>query len=119
MTTRQYRPSRLRRFVLPALTAVFLGYFAYHAFHGAFGIVGRTHLENQEQQLGQELSRLKEERAALENRVKLLRSSGLDQDMLDERARAQLSMVHPNEVVIIRGHEGAVQNNRTSVQTVQ
>lgn len=111
MTTRQHRPSRLRRFVLPAVTAVFLGYFAYHAFHGEYGIVGRAHLESQTSQLTAELDRLKASREALETRVRLLRPGSLDQDMVDEEARAQLSMVHPNEVVIMRETHAAVQNN--------
>jgi cell division protein FtsB len=111
MTTRQYRPSRLRRFVLPVVTAVFLAYFAYHAFHGEFGIVGRARLESQTQQLDAELARLKAERAVLETRVRLLRPGSLDQDMVDEEARSQLSMVHPNEVVIMRESLAAVQNN--------
>ena len=106
MTTRQHRPSRLRRFVLPAVTAVFLGYFAYHAFHGEYGIVGRAHLESQTAQLTGELDRLKSTREELETRVRLLRPGSLDQDMVDEEARAQLSMVHPNEVVIMRDAPG-------------
>ena len=32
---------------------------------------------------------------------RLLRPSSLDQDMVDERARVQLSVVNPNEVVIM------------------
>lgn len=111
MSTRQYRPSRTRRFVLPAVTAVFLGYFAYHAFHGEYGIVGRQRLESRMSQLQVELDRISGERQSLENRVKLMRPGSLDQDMVDERAREQLNMVTPNEVVILLQGRAAVQNN--------
>jgi len=111
MTTRQYRPSRSRHLILPAVTAVFLGYFAYHAFHGEYGIVGRQRLETKMTQLKADLGRLVAERSALENRVKLMRSGSLDQDMVDERAREQLNMVHPNEVVILLQGRAAVQDN--------
>lgn len=111
MTTRQYRPSRSRRFLLPAVTAVFLAYFAYHAFHGEYGIVGRQRLETQMNQLTAQLARLKAERAALENRVMLMRSGHLDQDMVDERAREQLNMVNPNEVVILIDGRAEVESN--------
>ncbi len=111
MSTRQYRPSRIRRFILPAVTAVFLGYFAYHAFHGEYGIVGRQRLESRMAQLQGEFDRISAERQALENRVKLMRPGSLDQDMVDERAREQLNMVTPNEVVILVNGIAAVQNN--------
>lgn len=111
MATRQHRPSRLRKLVLPALTIAFLGYFAYHSVHGEYGMVGRTRLENQTAQLEAELARLAAEKAELLEKVALLRPASLDQDMLDERARTSLSMVHPNEVVIMRGHDVAWQNN--------
>ncbi|WP_181705610.1 FtsB family cell division protein [Chthonobacter rhizosphaerae] len=103
MATRQYRPSKLRRLVLPSVTALFLGYFAYHAFHGEYGLVGRARLESRAEQLSGELARLKAQRATLETEVGLLRPGSLDQDMVDERARDSLAMVHPNDVVIMRG----------------
>ena len=110
MTTRQYRPSRVRRLVLPAVATAFLGYFFYHSFHGELGMVGRARLESRADQLIAELDRLKGQKADLLARVKLLRADNLDQDMVDERARLVLSMVHPNEVVIMRS-DAASQDN--------
>ena len=115
MTTRQHRPSLLRRLVLPAVTAAFLGYFAFHSFHGEYGMVGRARLDSRAVQLGAQLERLEAERAALEVRVALLRPRGLDQDMVDERARESLSMVHPNDVVLMRSHTAALQTNPNAV----
>ncbi len=119
MITRQYRPSKVRRLVLPTLTAMFLGYFAYHAFHGEYGIVGRQRLENQTVQLESELAHLKTKRQEVETRVSLLRPGSLDQDMVDERARETLSMVHPNDLVIMRSHDVALQNNNNPVNPTQ
>ncbi len=45
---------------------------------------------------------LHSERVALENRVKLLRPASLDLDMLDERARAVLGFVAPDEKVVLK-----------------
>jgi cell division protein FtsB len=111
MTTRQHRPSKLRRFILPVVTIAFLGYFAYHSVHGEYGMVGRTRMETKTAQLKAELERLREQKAELLGRVALMRPSSLDQDMVDERARLSLSMVHPNEVVIMLDHQVALQNN--------
>jgi cell division protein FtsB len=109
MTTRQHRPSKLRRLVLPAVTAAFLGYFAYHAVHGEYGMVGRSKLETQTAELVAELERLEAQKADLLARVTLMRPDSLDQDMVDERARDSLSMVHPNELVIMRERHAALQ----------
>lgn len=108
MTTRQYRPSRLRHLLLPAVTAAFLGYFAYHAFHGEYGLVGRARLESRATQLEGELERLLSERRTIEGRVALLRPGSLDQDMVDERARETLAVIHPNDLVIMRRKDVAL-----------
>lgn len=111
MATRQYRPSRLRRLAAPATAILFFSYFAFHAFHGEYGMVGRAQMEQRAAQLGETLDRLKVERVELEARTGLLRPHSLDQDLVDERARAVLSMVHPNDIVLMRGHAVALQNN--------
>ncbi|WP_237154104.1 FtsB family cell division protein [Oryzibacter oryziterrae] len=111
MITRQYRPSWLRRLVLPGVTAVFLGYFGYHAVNGEYGMVGRERLETRTRELNAELSRLDAEKSNLESHVKLLRAESLDQDMVDERARIELSVVNPNEVVIMDFDRIAAQKN--------
>ncbi len=50
--------------------------------------------------LSTDLDRLKEERARWQRRIALLKSDDLDPDMLDERARALLDYVAPNEVTL-------------------
>ena len=50
-----------------------------------------------------ELSRLKAERVTADKRVALLRSSSVDPDMLDERARYQLDYVDKRDLVKMIG----------------
>ncbi|SON55077.1 Septum formation initiator [Hartmannibacter diazotrophicus] len=102
MATRQYRPSPFRRLALPAVAAVFLGYFTYHAFHGEYGIAGRAQTESRATQLRAELDRLKRERTEMEKRVSMLSGKTLDQDLLDLHARDALNFVDPNDLVILR-----------------
>lgn len=111
MATRQYRSSTSRRFVFPVVISAIVAYFGYHAFHGDYGIAGRAVLASRTAQLEAEFGRLEAERKELEVRVALLRAGSLDQDMLDEEARRQLSMVHPAEIVILRAADAAVQKN--------
>ncbi len=100
MTTRQVRKSILPRLILPAIAIAYLAYFGFWAFHGHYGVWAKARLEGETQELRSELTGLKEQRAALEHRVKLLRSESIDPDMLDEQARQALNLLRPNEVVL-------------------
>lgn len=101
-TTRQRRESSLKKMLGPAVAVALLSYFGYHAFNGELGLVGKAAIENQVAELETELAALKEERLVLQRRVFLLMPDSLDPDMVDERARASLNLVHPNEVAILR-----------------
>jgi cell division protein FtsB len=52
-------------------------------------------------ELSAELGRLKQDRAQWDKKVALLRSDKIDPDMLDERSRALLNYVHPNDMVLM------------------
>ena len=52
-------------------------------------------------QLSTELARLKVERGQWERRIALLKSNGVDPDMLDERARALLDYAHPHDLTMM------------------
>lgn len=72
---------------------------------GELGVVGRAMIERQVSELDAELLELVAERQELVSRVSLLRPENLDPDMLDERARLNLNLVHVNELVMLRpGH---------------
>ena len=47
------------------------------------------------------MSRLKQERAEWQRRVKLLKSASIDPDTLDERARAVLNYLDPRELTLM------------------
>jgi len=86
-----------------------LGYFGFHAMSGELGMVGRAMIERQVSELEAELETLTGERQQLVARVSLLRPESLDPDMLDERARLNLNLVHTNELVVLRpGHRYGV-----------
>ena len=51
--------------------------------------------------LSAELDRLKIEHAQWERRIALLKSDDIDPDMLDERARALLDYVDPNDLTLM------------------
>jgi len=93
--------SVLTGLALYALAALMIGYFGVNAYTGKYGLNAQQELDQEIVALTSELARLKQERAEGEQRVSLLRSSGIDPDMLDERVRYQLNYVHPNELVKI------------------
>ncbi|MEP3427719.1 MAG: septum formation initiator family protein [Roseibium sp.] len=103
--TRQRKKSIIRRLITPAIAIAALGYFGFHAMSGELGVVGRAMIERQVSELDAELLELVAERQELVSRVSLLRPESLDPDMLDERARLNLNLVHVNELVMLRpGH---------------
>jgi cell division protein FtsB len=93
--------SVLTGLALYALAAMMIGYFGVNAYTGKYGLNAQQELDQEIVALTSELARLKQEREQGEQRVSLLRSSGVDPDMLDERARYQLDYVHPNDLVKI------------------
>ena len=64
-----------------------------------YGLNARQELDQEIIALTSELAQLKRERAKSEQRVSLLRTSRIDPDMLDERARYQLDYVNPHDLV--------------------
>lgn len=100
--TRQRKQSFVRTLIFPAIATSVLGYFGFHALNGEFGLVGRARIELQVADLKSELSTVTREREELLARVMLLRSSSLDPDMVDERARLNLNLANEKEVVILR-----------------
>jgi len=103
--TRQRKQSFLRRLITPVIAIAALGYFGFHAMNGELGLVGRAMIERQVSELEAELEVLVDERQELVARVSLLRPESLDPDMLDERARLNLNLVHTDELVVLRpGH---------------
>ena len=100
MKTRHRTHSKLRRFLLPLGSIAVLAYFGYHSFNGDYGIWSRDRMQREAIGLEAELAELRQQRAATELHVALLRPGSLDPDMIDERARRNLNVLHPDELVI-------------------
>lgn len=100
MSTRQRKRSKFKPLLAPAASLLALAYFAYHAVEGEYGLAALNRLEERQAQLAAELAALEESRAALDERVALLRPESLDPDMIDERARQALNFAHPDDIVI-------------------
>jgi len=85
---------------------VYLGIFigisalAWSGIEGDRGLAALERAQSDRVALEAELARLTAERRAAGNRVRRLQSDYLDLDLLDERARAVLGYVRPDEVVI-------------------
>jgi cell division protein FtsB len=101
MVTRKKLRSIVTALGLYVAAALFIGYFAVNAFSGNHGLRAKQELEQQFTEMTVELDRAKLDRAQWERRVSLLRSDGLDPDMLNERARAELHYVDPRELTFL------------------
>jgi cell division protein FtsB len=99
MVSRSRLKSFLTGLALYAMAAALVGYFGVNAYTGKYGLNARQELDQEIIALTSELARLKQERAAGQQRVSLLRSDRVDPDMLDERARYQLDYVNPHDLV--------------------
>jgi cell division protein FtsB len=95
------QPKRLRRVIVPSLLLILIFYFLLYT---AFGNRGWYTLGHREYQLGQARQRLmvlEAEHATLKKRVQSMHPDHLDLDMLDELARRELRLVHPDDIVVI------------------
>jgi cell division protein FtsB len=91
---------RARLVAGPVAGISLFAYFAYHLVEGDRGLIAWRGLADQIRAAQAERDGVKAERLALDQRVSLLRSGHLDRDMLDERARAVLNRVGPDERAI-------------------
>jgi cell division protein FtsB len=103
MVTRKRLRTILTALGLYALAALLIGYFGVNAFSGNRGLKAQQDIDRQMAVLGADLDRLKLERAQWQRRIALLKSDALDPDMLDERARALLDYVDPDDLTMMVG----------------
>jgi cell division protein FtsB len=101
MVTRRRLRSILTALGLYVMAALLIGYFGINAFSGNHGLKAKQDIDQQIASLSTELGRLQIERAQWQRRVALLKSNGLDADMLDERARALLDYAHRNDLTLM------------------
>lgn len=91
---------RLRHVIVPTLGAFILGYFVVHTIEGDRGILAMMSIRQQIQRAQETRAVTHAERQKLESHVALLRTSGLDRDMLDEQARRVLGLMGDKEIVV-------------------
>lgn len=102
MPTRVKRPSILLKLSITAGLFAFQGYLGYHVFTGAFGIESQREMTEQIRILEARQAALHVEIGAYEHRIALFNPRKLDPDILTERARALLGVVHPDDILIMR-----------------
>lgn len=94
---------RRAHFVLgPVIGIALTGYFAYHLVEGDRGFNAWLRLNREIRTAAANLDAVRAQRAALEMRVSNLRPEHVDPDLLDERIRATLNLVAPDDIVIMR-----------------
>jgi cell division protein FtsB len=101
MVTRRRLRSILNALALYVLAALLIGYFGVNAYSGNHGLKAKQDIDRRSARLSTELAQLQSERAQWERRIALLQSDNIDPDMLDERARALLDYVDPNDLVMM------------------
>lgn len=92
---------RARHIVGPVLGITLFAYFAYHVIQGDRGLIAWWKLSQQVETAEVEFNRIAAERAEFAHRVGLLQPQNLDPDLLEERARVTLGLVHPDDIVIL------------------
>jgi len=80
-------------------------YFGYHAVNGSRGLLASEEKSDELAVAETKLAVLQDERKHLERRVKRLRPNSLDPDLIDELARETLSLVEPDDVIILLDEE--------------
>jgi cell division protein FtsB len=101
MVIRRRLRTVLQTLALYSIVALVIGYFGVNAYSGNHGLNARQELDRQIEELTRELDDLALERGRWERRLALLKSEGIDPDMLDERARVLLGYVHPRDLVLM------------------
>jgi cell division protein FtsB len=90
----------VRPYIPTATFALLIVYFSVHALTGDRGMLTGAVREKVLTERTAKLERLRAERRELEGRVRLLRTSNLSRDLLEERARMLLGYADPRDYVI-------------------
>jgi len=106
MTVAMEIRKRLPAVFVPLLSISLMAYFGYHLVVGERGLKAWARLNQEISVAKAGFAQIHAERQALERDVGLLSPDHIDRDMLDERARAVLNLVGPNEVVIFNKSAG-------------
>ena len=86
----------------PLMGISLTGYFAYHLIEGDRGLSAWFRLSREIRDENTKLHAVRAERANLDLEVANLRPEHVDPDLLDERIRATLNLVAPDDIVIMQ-----------------
>jgi cell division protein FtsB len=94
---------RRAHFVLgPVIGIALTGYFFYNLVEGEHGLLQWLSLTREIRVENANLQTVRAQRKALDLKVSELKPNHLDPDLLDERVRATLNLVGPDEIVIMQ-----------------
>jgi len=94
---------KVRAAVAPTMFLSLVAYFSWNATQGERGLMAYAQRQDLLKVKQAELVAAEADREAWERRVNSLRGGRIDRDMLDERARAQLNLVEPEDIVVPYG----------------
>jgi cell division protein FtsB len=94
---------KVRAAVPPAVFLALVAYFLWQTSQGDHGWKAQAHRQDDLRAAEAELARADAEVATWERRVSGLRTTRLDPDALDERARAMLNLSDPTDVIVPYG----------------
>lgn len=90
------------RFVLSNIVWICVAsYFTYHMLTGARGALSWALLRGEMETLEKKLESIHEDNAFLENKIKGLRSSSLDLDLLEEQSRNILGLAKHDDTIVL------------------
>jgi cell division protein FtsB len=105
---------RAHHIVGPVAGITLFGYFAYHIVQGDRGLIAWLKLSQQVETTQLQYDEVVAKRAEISHRVGLLQLQSLDPDLLEERARGVLGLVHPDDIIIMEGAWSAVSADMTA-----
>ena len=97
--------NRLKKSGLLIVFVLLFFYFSFYTINGERGLRRYLHLQQELSYAEKIADKYSREKAELEEKVRLLSSTSLDLDMLDERARAVLNYAGNNEFILLDNEE--------------
>jgi cell division protein FtsB len=94
---------RCKAAIPPLVFMALTGYFAWSASHGDHGLQSYAQRQGQLRDALADQAKAQSDLDVWERRVAALRTSRLDPDALDERARATLNLADPTDVMVMYG----------------
>jgi cell division protein FtsB len=88
--------------VLPAITCAIVAYFGYHTIWGERGMLAYSDVEARLGVQHEQLAQLQSSRQRLAHRIDLMRPGNVDNDLVEELARAQLMEGAQGQIAVPR-----------------